>query len=344
MFLAGAATGRMIGTVIQHYKIGDRLGAGGMGEVYLAEDMRLGRPVALKVLPATVENDPARRQRFLDEARAASSLHSSNIAAIYDIGEQDGAFFIVMEYVEGEVLSKRIERGPVPVNESLDIALQVADALDEAHARGVIHRDIKSANIIVTPKGQAKVLDFGLARFVRGRHTPFDSDAPQATTVTTPFETAPGMVLGTVSYMSPEQALARTADHRSDIFSLGVVIFEMIAGRLPFVGDSFTAVIDQVLHQPAPPLARFVFGVPAELEIIIRKALEKAPELRYQTARDLYIDLRRVRIGLEAGSLGERRRRRGWTIQSPSSRLRTSARSPPMNGSDRALPRRSWPT
>ena len=285
----------MVGNTIQHYRIRDRLGAGGMGDVYLAEDTRLGREVALKFLAAEAQTDPERRSRFLTEARAASALRSSNIAAIYDIGQHDGADFLVMEYVEGEVLSARIRRGPLPLRDAVDIELQVVDALVEAHARNIVHRDIKSANIIVNSRGQVKVLDFGLAKFMR----PPKGRASVDAAMTVAEETVAGTVLGTVSYMAPEQALGRPVDQRSDLFSVGVVFYEMLAGRLPFDGKAFGEIVDAILHQPPPALARLNYAVTPEIDGIVRKALEKNPDLRYQTARDLYNDLQRVRISIE---------------------------------------------
>jgi non-specific serine/threonine protein kinase len=285
----------MVGNTIQHYRIRDRLGAGGMGDVYLAEDTRLGREVALKFLAAEAQSDPERRSRFLTEARAASALRSSNIAAIYDIGQYEGADFLVMEYVEGEVLTGRIRRGPLPVRDAVEIAIQVVDALVEAHARNIVHRDIKSANIIVNPRGQVKVLDFGLAKFIRPPRGRASVDAA----LTIAEETMAGAVLGTVSYMAPEQALGRQVDQRSDLFSVGVVLYEMLAGQLPFQGQAFGEIVDALLHQPPPALARLNYAVTPEIEGIVRKALEKNPDLRYQTARDLYNDLLRVRTTIE---------------------------------------------
>ncbi len=217
---------------ISHYRILDKLGAGGMGEVYLAEDTRLGRQVALKFLPASYQYDPDRRARFHKEARAASALRSPNIAAIYDIDEHEGAIFIVMEYVEGELLSTRVNRGALEVRDAIEIATQVADALDEAHSIGIIHRDIKSSNLIITERGLVKILDFGIAK-VEERESKDDADR----TMKIVRQTALGTVFGTVWYMSPEQALGRALDHRTDIFSLGVVFYEMLAGKLPFEGD-----------------------------------------------------------------------------------------------------------
>ena len=282
---------RVIGSTIQHYHVRQRLGAGGMGEVYLAEDTRLGREVALKFLASGSQTDPERRARLLTEARAASALRSSNIAAIYDIGEYEGSDFLVMEYVEGDVLSSRIVRGPLAVREAADIAAQVADALSEAHGRGIVHRDIKSANIIVTSRGQVKVLDFGLAKFVQQPGGSASVDAA----LTIAHDTLAGTVLGTVSYMAPEQALGRPADPRSDLFSLGVVFYEMLAGRLPFQGQSFGEVVDAILHQVPPALARFNYAVTPDVDAVVRRALEKSPEMRYQDARSLYVDLARLR-------------------------------------------------
>jgi tetratricopeptide (TPR) repeat protein len=279
----------VVGTTIQHYRIGERIGAGGMGEVYRGEDLRLGRPVALKFLPPALKSDPDSRARLLNEARAASMLRSPNIAVTYDIGEHGGADFIVMEYVDGELLSSRIAKGPLSVREGVEVGLQVADALDEAHARGIVHRDIKSANLIRTERGLVKVLDFGLAKFMPG-----GGDAAQ-----TQLTTA-GMIVGTVSYMAPEQALGRPVDHRADLFSLGVVLFEMVTGRMPFEGVSPTEIIDRILHEVAPPASRFVAGVPAAFDAVVARSLEKLPEFRYQSAREAYTDLRRVAEMLDA--------------------------------------------
>ena len=280
----------MIGTTIQHYRIGERLGAGGMGEVYRGEDTRLGRPVALKFLPPSLKSDPESRARLLNEARAASMLRSPNIAVTYDIGEDAGNDFIVMEYVDGQLLSERVAAGPLPVNEAIDVGAQVADALDEAHARGIIHRDIKSANLIRTPRGLVKVLDFGLAKFVtRGG----GSEMTQAQM------TIAGMVVGTVSYMAPEQALGRPVDHRADLFSLGVVLFELLTGRMPFDGTSTTEIIDHILHEIPPAPSRYAPAVPRALDAIVARALEKDPDFRYQHARDIKRDLQQVGHELE---------------------------------------------
>ncbi len=280
--------GLVVGTTIQHYRIERRLGAGGMGEVYVAEDVRLGRRVALKFLPASLKADPESRARLLNEARAASALRSPNIAVTYDIGEDGGSDFIVMEYVEGELLSARLANGPLPVRDAIEIGMQVADALDEAHSRGIVHRDIKSANLMRTERGLVKVLDFGLAKFIR------PAARVDATTVTPSPMTMAGMVVGTVSYMAPEQALGHPVDHRADLFSLGIVLFEMLVGRVPFVGASFTEVIDRILHEIPPSPSRLNPQVPPALDAVVGRALEKTPAMRYQTARAIYDDLRQA--------------------------------------------------
>jgi len=292
---------RMIGKTVLHYNIGERLGGGGMGEVFRAEDTRLGRSVALKFLPASYQYDPDRRERFFTEARAASALRSPYIAAIYDIGEFEGSSFIVMELVEGEMLSKAVERGPLPILDAINIAMQVADALDEAHSVGIVHRDIKSSNLIITDRGLVKVLDFGLAKVTGNLLKPGASGDSDPTTKLGQ-ETVTGVVLGTVSYMSPEQALGQQVDNRSDIFSLGVVLYEMLTGKLPFGGDSQTEAIDKIVHQEPIAIARLNYNVPSELERIIRKAIEKNPSYRYQAVRELYIDLRNLQRDLDTNN------------------------------------------
>ncbi len=286
----------LTGRTILHYKVGEPLGKGGMGEVYLAEDTRLGRSVALKFLRPSYEADPESRQRLMQEARAASILRSPHVAVTYDIAEHDGAIFIVMEHVEGELLSERLERGPLAVGEAIDFGMQVADALDEAHTHGIVHRDVKTSNLIVTQRGLLKVLDFGLAKFI-------GSGSAASNLAITMEHTAAGVVLGTVSYMSPEQALGRPVDHRTDLFSLGVVLFEMLAGKLPFEGNAATEVIDRILHQDPPSLARLDHRVTRPLESIVRKALAKDQAHRYPTARQLYLDLQWLAREQESGQL-----------------------------------------
>ncbi len=294
----------MTGRQVLHYLIQEQLGAGGMGEVYRAQDTKLGREVALKFLPSSYQYDLERRDRFLKEARAASALRSPHVVAIYDIGEHEDAIFIVMEYVLGELLTQRIQRGPLITKEALDLSMQVADALDEAHRLGIIHRDIKSDNLIISDRGLLKILDFGLAKVTTPlRNTPtmpIDSDSNP--TFMLGQKTIVGAVMGTVSYMSPEQALGQSVDARSDLFSLGVVIYQMLTTRLPFEGESATEIIDRIVHNEPAAIARFNYDVPPEFERIVRKAMEKNPGFRYQTAREFYIDLHNLRRDLESGS------------------------------------------
>jgi eukaryotic-like serine/threonine-protein kinase len=286
----------VISETISHYRIIKELGAGGMGEVYLAEDIRLGREVALKFLPASYQYDPDRRTKFLAEARATSALRSPHIAAIYDIGEHEEVIFIVMEYVEGEVLSAKLARGPLALRESIETAAQVADALSEAHEMGIIHCDIKSSNLIINDRGFVKILDFGIARV-----TESPSKAGDDKTKKLGQQTAFGAVLGTVSYMSPEQAIGRGIDHRSDIFSLGVVLYEMLTARLPFEGASAVEVIDKIIHEEPVAVARLNYSVPPELERIARKCLEKDRDRRYQSTRELLTDLNNLRRDTDSG-------------------------------------------
>jgi serine/threonine protein kinase len=272
------------GSALAHYRIVSKLGAGGMGEVYLAQDLNLDRPVALKILPPEVAHDPDRMRRFIQEAKTASALSHPNVAHVFEIGDADGVTFLAMEYIEGQTLNARIAGAPLPLDEAVDIAIQVADALDAAHAKGIVHRDIKPANIMITPRGHVSVLDFGLAKM-----KPAATGSDTASTATQ-FLTNPGMVMGTVQYMSPEQALGRDADHRSDLFSLGVVLYEMAAGRLPFSGANAGAMLVEILQAQPEALARFNYDAPPELERIVRKSLEKDRDRRYQSARDLLID------------------------------------------------------
>lgn len=261
-----------------------------MGEVYLAEDQRLGRRVALKFLTAHGSADPEARDRLVREAQAAAVLRSPHIAVTYDLIEHEQALFIVMEYVEGELLSARIARGPLPVGDALDIALQLADALDEAHGCGIVHRDIKSANLMLTERQLVKVLDFGLAKFLR---------VPGRIEVQTlAGMTAPGMVLGTLNYMAPEQLNGDAIDHRADLFSAGVVLYEMLAARLPFPGATLAEIADRILNREPEAIARYNYAVPEAVETVLRKALQKQPDFRYQTARDFYIDLLNARRGI----------------------------------------------
>lgn len=269
-----------------------------MGEVYLAEDARLGRQVAIKILPASFQDDPDRQSRFLREARAASSLRSPHTAAIYDIGEHEGTRFIVMEYVEGELLSNRIRRARLSVYEAAGVAIQVADALDEAHSMGIVHRDIKSSNLIINERGLVKVLDFGIAKRIERR----DDLALTDRTMTLDPVTAPGVLLGTVAYMSPEQARGMDTDGRSDLFSLGIVLYEMIAGKRPFEGATAGDVIVALLDRDPPPLATYSADIPDRMERIVGRALEKDRGERYQTASEMAADLKNLKQEIDLDS------------------------------------------
>lgn len=302
----------LIGRSLGAYQIIRQIGRGGMGEVYLAKDTRLGRRVALKLLPAHFTRDANRVRRFQHEARAASALNHPNIVTIYEVGQQEQMHFIATEFIDGQTLAAKINQRPLPTAELLDIAVQVADALDEAHAHGIIHRDIKSANIMVTGRGHAKVLDFGLVKVSDAQREQWSTELAASP------QTRSGVVMGTVQYMSPEQALGHEVDHRTDLFSLGVVLYEMATGRLPFSGASVGETLERIMHAPPEAIARLNYEAPWELERIIRKCLEKERERRYQSARELVIDLKNLKRDTDSGQVVSgavtlpRWRRREW--------------------------------
>jgi serine/threonine protein kinase len=286
------------GDIISHYRVVEKLGSGGMGIVFKAEDLTLRRPVALKFLADDLVQDAQVLERFRREARAASALNHHGICTIYEVGEQDGRRFIALEFLAGMTMKDRIATKPIEIPVLVSLAIEIADALDAAHHAGIVHRDIKPANIFVTSRGHAKLLDFGLAKFARAAGAP----GAEAETGTGWLHTATGMVLGTCNYMSPEQVRGLALDSRTDLFSFGVVLYEVATGVAPFPGERMGIVFESILDKTPVSPARLNPRLPAELERIITKCLEKDRDLRYQRASEVYSDLQRVKLDLDLGN------------------------------------------
>ncbi|MBV8571599.1 MAG: serine/threonine protein kinase, partial [Acidobacteriaceae bacterium] len=308
----------MVGTVISHYRVIEKLGGGGMGVVYKAEDTKLHRFVALKFLPDDIAHDRMALDRFEREARAAAAINHPNICTVYEVGEHNGRPFLAMEFLEGQTLKYRIGNKPVPIDSLLSWAIQICDGLDAAHARGIVHRDIKPANLFLTKGGQAKILDFGLAKLaIAGRQV--RASMPERTE--TDVLTTPGSAAGTPGYMSPEQTRGEELDARTDLFSLGIVLYEMATARMPFRGKTSGAVMGAILHDTPVPPSQINHELPVKLEEIIAKALEKDRDVRYQGAAELRADLKRLKRDLDSGPVSSTPSIRAQPARRKASRL-----------------------
>src|SRR5437016_8383120 len=325
------------GTQLGHYTIISQLGAGGMGEVYLAQDTKLDRKVALKVLPADIASNRDRMDRFVREAKSAAALNHPHIAHIYEIGESEGVNFIAMEYIDGETLREKIHRDQAPLAKLLKYLTQVAEGLSKAHAAGIVHRDLKPDNIMITRDDYAKILDFGLAKLVeapepkpdREGGVGSDQGSSEIATAIMPLHTTPGMVMGTAGYMSPEQAQGKTKeiDHRSDIFSFGCVLFEAATGQKPFAGESIIKSLHKIVYEPAPAIADLNPSAPPDLQRIVRRCLAKEPDKRYQSIKEVAIELEELQQELKSASELE------YSAQPATAHARTDQfRVPPSGG------------
>ena len=291
-------------TTLSHYRIVSKIGEGGMGEVYLAQDTKLDRRIALKILPAEVASNRDRMDRFVREAKAAAALNHPNIATIHEIGESDGVNYIAMEFIDGVTLREKIHHEQTNLRKLLRYLQHVAEGLAKAHAAEIVHRDLKPDNIMITRDGHAKILDFGLAKLIE-RPPVSGGDSSEVATAVMPQHSTPGAIMGTVGYMSPEQAQGKTKeiDQRSDIFSFGCILFEAATGKKPFEGESVVKSLHMVIYEPAPPIIEFNPTAPSDLQRIVRRCLAKDPEERYQTIKDVAIELRDLRREMDDGVL-----------------------------------------